>query len=127
MAGATVSRTLTVKRPVTEFPARSRASQTTDFEPRGKTVPLAGSHVTLTLPSTLSVALTLNHSVRPASDVASTTLLAGSDSTGGVVSDVALLVLLPVNCASAGAASRAARPKERAAQSAWCVEGMGNS
>jgi hypothetical protein len=127
MAGATVSKTPTVKLPVTLLPALSRASQSTDFEPSAKTVPLAGLQLTLTLRSTLSVALTVKLAVVPAPDVASIRRLAGSVSTGGVVSTVVLPVLLPVRCASAGAASTAARLRQRAARSAGFMAGMGNS
>lgn len=77
--------------------------------------------------STLSLALTAKLTVAPALDVASTRMLAGSVSTGGVVSTVVLPLLLPVRCASAGAASTAARLRQRAARSAGFMAGMGNS
>ncbi len=127
IVGATVSKTPTVKLPVTLLPALSRASQITEFEPSVNPVPLAGLQLTLTLRSTLSLALTAKLTVAPALDVASTRMLAGSVSTGGVVSHVVLPLLLLVRCASVGAASTAVRLRQRAARRAVFTVGMGNS
>lgn len=127
MAGATVSKTPTVKLPATLLPAVSRASQSTEFDPSGKTVPLAGVQVTVSLRSTLSVAVTVKLAVAPAPDVASMRMLAGSVSTGALVSIVGFTLLPPARCASAGAASTAARLRHRAARRAGFTAGMGNS
>ena len=95
-AGAVVSRTVTVKLPVAVFPDKSVAEQLTVLVPIANIDPEVGVHDTLRAPLTKSVALAVNVTVAPDALVASTTLLAGNESDGAVVSrTVTVNVALP--------------------------------
>jgi hypothetical protein len=84
--GACVSRTVTVKLPLVEFPASSLAVQLTVVFPMEKVDPDGGAHEISTEESALSVAETVNDTPAPEPEVASAVMLPGSVSTGGVVS-----------------------------------------
>ena len=68
------------------FPCASVAVQVTVVAPKGNVLPEAGLQLTATLPSTMSTALAVKVTTAPAALVASTVILAGTMSIGGVVS-----------------------------------------
>jgi hypothetical protein len=82
--GAVVSRTVTVKLPVSVFPPASVAVQPTVVAPRGKVDPEARVHETDT--EDQSVAVAEKETAAPDGEVASAARLPGTESTGGVVS-----------------------------------------
>jgi len=84
--GAVVSRTVTKKKPVPTFWWASVDEQSTSVTPSEKTEPDAEVQVTLTLPSTMSVAETLKTAGAPLAAAASAVILPGRVRTGGVVS-----------------------------------------
>lgn len=86
--GPVVSRTMTLKPPLTELPATSDAVQLTAVVPRAKSVPVEGVHVTVRLPLTESVALGAgeNVTIAPVLPVASTVCVGGTVIVGAVVS-----------------------------------------
>lgn len=95
--GARVSRTVTVNEPVAVLPEESVVEQFTVVVAIGKVDPEAGEHTTLRAPSTRSVAVAVKVTVAPDALVASTTLFAGKESAGAVVSrTVTVNVALPV-------------------------------
>jgi hypothetical protein len=88
--GAVVSLTVTVKLPFAVLPDESVAEQLTVVVPRGKVEPEAGVHVTVTAPSTSSVAVAVYVTTAPDELVASTVMLDGRERVGAVVSATAL-------------------------------------
>jgi hypothetical protein len=84
--GAVVSLTVTVNDAVPVLPAASVAEQLTVVVVIGKVEPEAGVHVAGTVPSTLSVAVTVKVTILPADEVASAVIGDGTVRTGGVVS-----------------------------------------
>src|SRR5258705_14022436 len=84
IVGGVVSTTTTWKEPVATLPDRSLAEQCTVVAPRAKTEPEAGTQVTATGPSMLSMAVATKVTVAPPGPVASTLKSAGRVSTGGV-------------------------------------------
>jgi hypothetical protein len=81
-----VSVTVTVKDAVPLLLRASVAVQVTVVVPSGNVDPLAGVQLTATLPSTTSLAVTLYVKITPVAPVASTVALAGTVTTGRVVS-----------------------------------------
>ena len=77
---------MTVKLPNAVLPCESVAEQSTVVVPSGKVEPEAGEQETGTGPSTISVAVAVKVTTAPDGPVASTVMLPGSDSVGGVVS-----------------------------------------
>src|SRR5947199_25739 len=84
--GAGVLVTVTVNAAALVFRRVSTALQLTVVVPIGNVVPLAGTHATVTLPSTASIALAVNVTIAPAPLVACTFWFGGTVMTGGVVS-----------------------------------------
>src|SRR5688500_16924712 len=84
--GAVVSRTVTLNADSAGLPAASSAEQTTFVVPSANRLPDAGRHETATAPLTVSVADVSNVTTRPPGEVASSTMFAGTVSTGAVVS-----------------------------------------
>ncbi len=80
--------TVTAKLPMDMFPSESVAEQCTVVVPMGKVSPELWSHDAATSPSTASLAETAKGTGAPFAFEADVTMLAGSDSTGGVVSVV---------------------------------------
>jgi hypothetical protein len=78
--------TVTAKNPVAVFPALSVAEQVTLVVPSGNAEPEAGVQVTGTEPSTRSEAEAENVTIAPLAPVALTVMLAGTVTTGGVLS-----------------------------------------
>lgn len=85
-AGRVVSRTVTVKLPEATFPAASAAEQLTTVTPSGKTLPDVRVHVGVTAPPTMSRAVAVKVTALPCGPVASTVMLAGTVTTGGLLS-----------------------------------------
>lgn len=77
--------TLTLKLPLASLPAPSSAEQLTVVSPMGKVLPEAGEQLTSTEPSLSSVATASNVIAAPEALVASSVMLAGRLSCGGVV------------------------------------------
>src|SRR6266498_2270073 len=99
ICGGVVSTTVTVNEPCPVLPCASVALHCTVVVPSGNVEPLAGVHVTATLPSTMSVALAVYVTTAPLALVASAVMFAGSVSAGGVVSTtVTWNVAVPVLC-----------------------------
>ena len=86
MTGAVVSLTVTMNEADPLLPRASLAVQFTVVGPSGKIVPLAGLHVGGTMPSMVSVADVVKVNAPPVAPVASIVALAGTVTTGGVVS-----------------------------------------
>src|SRR3954447_3436339 len=86
--GGVVSRTFTVNDPCAMLPCESVAVHCTVVKAIGKTEPDAWSHVTGTGPSKSSTADAEYVTAAPLALVASAVMLAGSESTGGVLSNV---------------------------------------
>src|SRR2546425_8292710 len=84
--GAVVSRTVTANEQVLVLCAASKAVQVTVVLPRAKVLPLAGEQVTLSVPSTMSLAVAVKVTVAPAALVASAVIGAGQLTVGAVVS-----------------------------------------
>src|SRR5439155_246778 len=84
--GLCVSRTVTVNEQVLVLCAASKAVQVTVVLPRAKVLPLAGKQVTLSVPSTMSLAVAVKVTVAPAGLVASVVIGAGQLTVGIVVS-----------------------------------------
>ncbi len=84
--GSVVSRTVTVKVADPVLPAVSVAEQVTVVVPSGKVLPDAGVQTGVIEPSTVSVAVAVNVTTAPAELVASAIILAGTVTTGSVVS-----------------------------------------
>ncbi len=84
--GRVVSCTVTVKLPLAVLLWVSLAEQLTVVVAIGKVEPEAGAHVTGREPSTASLAVAVKLTTAPAELVACAVMLAGSVSTGGVVS-----------------------------------------
>jgi hypothetical protein len=95
--GEVVSLTVTAKVLLPVLPATSVAEQVTVVVPIAKVEPEAGEQVEANTPSTLSVADDVKVAVAPVELVASVVMLAGTVTTGAVVSPtVTVKVLLPV-------------------------------
>jgi len=86
MTGAVVSLTVTMNDAAPPLPRASVAVQFTVVGPSGKIAPLAGLHVAVTVPSTMSVADVAKLNAAPVAPVASIVALAGAVTTGPVVS-----------------------------------------
>src|SRR2546428_84859 len=84
--GPVVSLTVTVKVLVPTLAWLSVALHVTVVAPNGNVAPLAGVQLTATLPSSRSVAEAVKVNIAPAALVASTVALAGTVTTGPVVS-----------------------------------------
>jgi hypothetical protein len=84
--GPVVSPTVTVKDAAPLLPRVSVAVHVTVVGPNGKVAPLAGVQLTATLPSIPSVAVAVYVKAAPVALVASTLALAGTVTTGPVVS-----------------------------------------
>jgi len=84
--GAVVSTTVTVNEQWPVLLAASVAEQFTVVGPRGKVLPLAGEHVTASVPSTRSLAVAVNVATAPAALVASFVMGDGQLTVGAVVS-----------------------------------------
>src|SRR6266849_1674216 len=84
--GAVVSSTTTVAVAVPVLPAASVAEQVMVVVPSGKVLPEAGAHVGVSEPDTASVAVAAYAIAAPLGPVASTGLMAGTVTTGAVVS-----------------------------------------
>jgi hypothetical protein len=84
--GPVVSATVTVKEAAPLLPLVSVAVQPTVVGPSGKVDPLAGVQLTATLPFTRSFAVAVKVKLAPVALVASTAALAGTVTTGPVVS-----------------------------------------
>src|SRR5688500_4389560 len=85
-AGAVVSCTVTVKLAEPVLPAASTAVQLTVVVVRPNPEPDTGLQVVATAPLTMSIADALKLTGAPVAPVASTVMLAGTVTTGGVVS-----------------------------------------
>ena len=79
--------TMTEKLQVVERPPVSLAVQTTVFVPKGKLVPEAGAHTTVTEPSQASVPVMLKFAIPPVGLFADTFRLVGQLMTGGWLSN----------------------------------------
>jgi hypothetical protein len=104
MSGGVVSRTVTVKLAVPVFECASVAVQVTVVGPNGNSTPDAGEQETGTVPSTTSDADAVNVAGAPVALVASFAKLAGTLTTGAVVSRTVTVklfepVLPPASCA----------------------------
>src|SRR5205823_1905690 len=100
-SGAVVSTTVTEKVQVFVLCAASKAVQVTVVLPRTKVLPLAGAQVTLSVPSTMSVAVAVKVAVAPDGLVASFVSGAGQLTSGAVVSrTVTVKVQVLVLCAA---------------------------
>src|SRR5436309_11830887 len=86
IVGGVVSTTVTVNEPCAVLLCASVAVHCTVVVPRGNVDPDAGLQVTATEPSTISAEVALKLTAAPPGPVASAVRLAGSESTGGVVS-----------------------------------------
>src|SRR5437773_3200319 len=84
--GAVVSRTVTANEQVLVLCATSKTVQVTVVLPRAKVLPLAGEQVTLSAPSTMSLAVAVKVTVAPAALVASAVIGSGQLTVGAVVS-----------------------------------------
>jgi len=84
--GGVVSWTTTVAEAVPVLPAASVAEQVMVVLPSGKVLPEAGAHVGVSEPDTASVAVAAYAIAAPLGPVASTGLMAGTVTTGAVVS-----------------------------------------
>src|SRR5712692_855790 len=84
--GGVVSWTTTVAEAVPVLPAASMAEQVMVVLPSGKVLPEAGAHVGVSEPDTASVAVAAYAIAAPLGPVASTGLMAGTVTTGAVVS-----------------------------------------
>jgi len=84
--GPVVSATVTVNEAAAALLRASLAVQLTVVGPSGKFAPLAGAHVTATVPSTASLAVTVYANVAPVALAASTVAFAGTVMTGPMVS-----------------------------------------
>ncbi len=85
-AGGVISRTVTVNVPVAELPRVSEAEQVTVVVPSANVEPEAGEQVTGRERSTRSVAVGVKPAAAPEELVASTVMLDGNVSAGGVIS-----------------------------------------
>ena len=98
--GAVVSCTTMLKDAVAVFPFESEAEQLTKVVPIVNVEPEDGVQVGVIEPSTLSVAVAVNVTTAPDGPVASIVMLAGTVTTGGMVSaggevfDVVIVMLL---------------------------------
>src|SRR3989441_3860397 len=114
--GTVVSVTVTVNDAVLRLPCASVAAQVTVVGPNGKVDPLAGAHIGASGPSRISVAEAMKVKGAPAALVASTVALAGTVTTGPVVS-VSVTVngaVLRLPCASVAAQVTVVGPKRKA-------------
>jgi hypothetical protein len=84
--GGVVSTTDTLKLALPVFPAASVAEQLTVTVPRAKVEPEEGEQLGVIAPSTRSLAEAVKETAAPEGPVASTTLFAGTVTTGAVVS-----------------------------------------
>jgi hypothetical protein len=84
--GPVVSATVTVNEPAPLLPLASVAVQVTVVAPSGNVDPLAGVQLTATLPFTRSLAVAVKVKLAPVALVASTVALAGTVTTGPIVS-----------------------------------------
>src|SRR6266705_2646031 len=80
--GGVVSWTVTLNLQSPALLWASVAEQVTTVVPMAKVLPLAGTQVTASVPSTMSVALAVKLAVAPAGPVASTIILAGQLTVG---------------------------------------------
>jgi hypothetical protein len=105
MTGPVVSVTVTVNDAVLRLPCASVAAQETVVGPNGKVDPLAGAHIGASGPSRISVANAVKVWGAPAALVASTVALAGTVTTGPVVSVTVTVnhAVLRLPCASVAA------------------------
>jgi hypothetical protein len=95
--GAVVSRTATVNEAEPVLPCASVARHVTIVEPMGNVAPDAGEHDAGSGPSTLSLADAVKATCAPLPDAASFVTLAGTLTTGGVVSaSVTVIENVPV-------------------------------
>lgn len=88
-----MSTTVTKNDAVPVFPAASVAVHETSVGPSGNVLPEAGAHVAAIEPSTMSSADALNVTRAPVGPVASVEKLAGTVTTGAVVSSTVILKL----------------------------------
>jgi hypothetical protein len=95
MAGGVVSWTVTLKSPVSVFPAESVVEQDTSVVPRAKDEPEGGTQVTGREPSTRSEADAENVTTAPVGPVASSVRLPGRFRVGAEVS-ATVMVKLPL-------------------------------
>src|SRR6185295_5827568 len=84
--GEVVSRTVTANKQVLVLFAASKAVQVTVVLPSANVLPLAGKQVTLSLPSTMSLAVAVKVTAAPAPLVASAVIGSGQLTVGAVVS-----------------------------------------
>ena len=95
--GEVVSSTVTVNEPLSVLSAESVVEQVTVVVPIAKVEPEAGEQVVANAPSTMSEADALKVAVAPDEPVASFVMLAGTVTTGEVVSRTVMVkILLPV-------------------------------
>src|SRR5438093_10634321 len=78
--------TVTVKDLLAVLPCASAALQVTVVVPRTNVLPAAGVQLTATLPSTMSAAVAVNVTAAPGALVACAGRLAGTVTSGGLVS-----------------------------------------
>src|SRR2546425_12544232 len=116
MTGAVVSVTVTVNDAVLRLPCASVAAQVTVVGPNGKVDPLAGAHIGASGSSRIPVAEALTLWRAPAALVASTVALAGTVTTGPVVSVTVTVndAVLRLPCASVAALVTVVGPKRKA-------------